>query len=95
MRRNNMETFFFQLTRIAREQGISDAQLGLWRSFVLAAGDKALAPMCAVLAERPELIRFFTENIEKKVHALKMRDAGAWDALVKEEKDFLEREDAV
>lgn len=80
---------FFQLKEILKKGGVNEEEKALWRSFVLSAGEQALKPIVEALEKEPSLIKFFTENLKRKLEIMKTKDRGGWNQLMTEEEEFM------
>lgn len=80
---------FFQLKEILEKEGVNEEEKALWRSFILAAGEQALKPIVEVLEKEPQLIKFFTENLKRKLKIMETKNKDSWNQLVAEEERFM------
>lgn len=74
---------------IINESHISDTEKMLWRSFILHSSKEDLEILIQEIENNPSLIKYFTENLVRKIDILKKRNCVGMDKIISEEKEFL------
>jgi len=82
---------FKQFKEILKKSELNDEEKILWRFLLLNAGEQGINSILEVLQEKPKVLKFLTENLKKKLTIIKTKDENAWNCLMAEEKDFLDK----
>lgn len=77
--------------KILEKSELNGREKALWSYFALNSSEKILSAVLEILEEKPEMIKFMTDNLQKKLEVLKTQDKEGWERLIKEEKELLER----
>ena len=78
-----------ELKTIIFNSSLSNKQKENWYNFIHTIIEQDAILILKTIQEDETTLNFLTENLEKKLNALKTGDKNAWKNIVKEEKEYI------
>lgn len=81
-----------KLQSIIEKSPLTDSQKSKWKVFLRSTNPEIIQDVLSVVESFPQELEFLTKNLEEKIKAIDNPDREKWNRIIREEKEYLQKE---